>query len=177
MHAGDVAWQADNLYLSSTQVERGLIRVDADEVTYPLHVILRYELEQAMLSGDLAVAQLPDAWDEKLHKYLGRTTGSNHRDGCMQDVHWFAGLFGYFPCYTLGAVMAAQFFAAAQQKRGDIVPGISRGDFAPLLSWLRENVHSRGRLVAPAQLLLDATGASLSTAAFKAHLTARYLEA
>ncbi len=176
-HANEAAWQADNLYLGSTQVRRGLIRVDADEVTYPLHVILRYEFEQALLGGELQVVDIPDAWDQKMRATLGRATGSNHRDGCMQDVHWFAGLFGYFPCYTLGAVMAAQFFAAAQQKHGAIVAGVSRGDFAPLLNWLRENVHGRGRLVAPEQLLIDATGATLGTAAFKAHLTQRYLNA
>jgi carboxypeptidase Taq len=102
------AWDADNLYLASTQVQRGLIRVDADEVTYPLHVILRYELEQALVSGDLVVADVPDAWDEKMRHYLGRSTKGDFRDGCMQDVHWFAGLFGYFPSYTMGAVIAAQ---------------------------------------------------------------------
>jgi carboxypeptidase Taq len=175
--ASDPAWQADNLYLASTQVQRGLIRVDADEVTYPLHVILRYELERAMLDGELEVADLPDAWNEKMIRYLGRATGDNHRDGCMQDVHWYAGLFGYFPCYTLGAVMAAQLYAAAQQRRGDIVAGVAQGDFAPLLAWLRQNVHNRGRLVEVPQLLTDATGSVLSTAAFKTHLLARYLGA
>jgi carboxypeptidase Taq len=173
--ATDPAWDADNLYLASTQVQRGLIRVDADEVTYPLHVILRYELEQAMLAGELEIADLPAAWNEKMVRYLGRTTGDNHRDGCMQDVHWYAGLFGYFPCYTLGAVMAAQLYAAAQQRRGDILAGVAQGDFAPLLSWLRTNVHGRGRLVELPQLLTDATGSVLSTNAFKTHLQARYL--
>lgn len=170
----DPAWQTDNLYLGSTQVSRGLIRVDADEVTYPLHVILRYELEQALFGGELEVADLPAAWDEKMLRYLGRSTGDNHRDGCMQDVHWYAGLFGYFPCYTLGAVMAAQLFAAAAQRDGQIVAGVAQGDFAPLLTWLRRNVHGRGRLVNASTLLTDATGAALDTSAFKAHLVARY---
>ena len=111
------AWQADNLYLANTQVERGLIRVDADEVTYPLHVILRYELEQALMSGDLVRGRLPAAWDEKMRHYLGRITKDDFRDGCMQDVHWFAGLFGYFPSYTMGAVIAAQLFAAVRRNR------------------------------------------------------------
>jgi carboxypeptidase Taq len=171
------AWRAPNLYLACTQVERGLIRVDADEVTYPLHVILRYELEQELLSGGLSVADLPTSWDAKMRVYLGRQTGSDHRNGCMQDVHWYAGLFGYFPCYTLGAVMAAQLFAAARQRGGDIAPGVARGDFAPLLAWLRHNVHERGRLVDVATLLTDATGSRLSVAPFKAHLQARYLDA
>jgi len=170
----DSAWHADNLYLGSTQVNRGLIRVDADEVTYPLHVILRYELEQALFAGELEVVDLPAAWDEKMLRYLGRSTADNHRDGCMQDVHWYAGLFGYFPCYTLGAIMAAQLFAAAAQRDGRIVAGIAQGDFTPLLNWLRTHVHGRGRLVSPLDLLTDATGSPLSTSAFKAHLIARY---
>jgi carboxypeptidase Taq len=173
-NATEPAWTADNLYLGSTQVGRGLIRVDADEVTYPLHVILRYELEQALFAGELEVADLPAAWNEKMVRYLGRTTGDNHRDGCMQDVHWYAGLFGYFPCYTLGAIMAAQLFAAATQRNGQIVAGINNGDFAPLLTWLRGNVHGRGRLVDSNTLLTDATGSTLGTSAFKAHLLARY---
>jgi carboxypeptidase Taq len=175
--AATSAWHADNLYLASTQVARGLIRVDADEVTYPLHVILRYELEQALMSGDLGVADVPAAWDEKMRHYLGRTTKDDFRDGCMQDVHWFAGLFGYFPSYTMGAVIAAQLFAAVRRNQPDAVEAIARGDFAPLLTWLRRNVHGRGRLVTTDQLLIDATGSPLGPDAFKAHLRARYIDA
>ena len=167
-------WGADNLYLASTQVSRSLIRVDADEVTYPLHVILRYELERALIGGDLSVRDVPDAWDEKMRHYLGRPTRGDDRDGCMQDVHWYAGLFGYFPTYTLGAVIAAQLFAAVRARVPDAAAAIRRGDFAPLLAWLRANVHGRARSVSANQLLLDATGAPLGTAAFKAHLVARY---
>ena len=174
--APDVApeWSADNLYLASTQVSRSLIRVDADEVTYPLHVILRYELERALIGGDLSVRDVPEAWDEKMRHYLGRSTRGDDRDGCMQDVHWYAGLFGYFPTYTLGAVMAAQLFATVRARVPDAVAAIRHGDFAPLLAWLRANVHGRARSVSANQLLIDATGAPLGTAAFKAHLIARY---
>ncbi len=171
------AWDADNLYLASTQVQRGLIRVDADEVTYPLHVILRYELEQALMSGDLTVSDVPGAWDEKMRHYLGRSTKDDFRDGCMQDVHWFAGLFGYFPSYTMGAVIAAQLFAAVRRRQPDAVEALSQGNFAPLLTWLRRNVHGRGRLVSTDQLLIDATGSPLGPDAFKAHLKARYIDA
>ncbi len=146
-------------------------------MTYPLHVILRYELEQALMSGDLVVADIPAAWDEKMRHYLGRSTKDDFRDGCMQDVHWFAGLFGYFPSYTMGAVIAAQLFAAVRRDRPDAVEALSRGDFAPLLIWLRENVHGRGRLVTTDQLLIDATGSPLGPDAFKAHLRARYIDA
>ncbi len=173
--AGDAdAWSAENLYLASTQVARGLIRVDADEVTYPLHVILRYELEQALIAGDLAVADIPTAWDEKMRRYLGRATLGDDRDGCMQDVHWYAGLFGYFPSYTLGALMAAQLFAAIREREPGVIAGIRRGEFAPLLTWLRTHVHGRARLVSADRLLRDATGAPLRTDAFLAHLRARY---
>jgi len=171
------AWNADNLFLANTQVQRGLIRVDADELTYPLHVILRYELERALIAGDLEVADVPGAWDEKMRHYLGRSTQDDHRDGCMQDVHWYAGLFGYFPSYTLGAVIAAQLFAAVRQHEPETMARIASGDFAPLLAWLRLNVHGRGRLVTTNQLLLEATGSTLNTRAFRAHLAARYGDA
>ena len=100
------AWSAENLYRHATRVERGFIRVDADEVTYPLHVILRFELERQLIAGDLSVENLPDAWNDAMQRFLGLSTSGNDADGCMQDVHWFAGLFGYFPTYTLGALGA-----------------------------------------------------------------------
>jgi carboxypeptidase Taq len=170
----DAAWSVDNLYLASTRVSRGQIRVDADEVTYPLHVILRYELEQALIAGDLSVADVPDAWDAKMRHYLGRATRGDDRNGCMQDVHWYAGLFGYFPTYTLGAVAAAQLFATIRARRPDAIDAVRRGDFAPLLAWLRTNVHGRARSASTNRLLIDATGAPLGTTAFKAHLATRY---
>jgi len=167
-------WSVDNLYLASTQVARGLIRVDADEVTYPLHVILRYELERALIAGDLSLREVPGVWDAKMRHYLGRTTLGDDRDGCMQDVHWYAGLFGYFPTYTLGAVIAAQLFATVRTRAPAAVDAIRHGDFAPLLTWLRTHVHGRARSVSANQMLVEATGAPLGTAAFKAHLAARY---
>ena len=115
------------------------------------------------MSGDLDVADLPSAWDAKMQRYLGRSTQDDYRDGCMQDVHWYCGLFGYFPTYTLGAVIAAQLFAAIRQHDRAAIDGIKSGDFAPLLAWLRRNVHGRGRLVTTDQLLLDATGSTLNT--------------
>ena len=108
----DPALSADNLYRRAIHVERGFIRVDADEVTYPLHVILRYRLEKALLEGDLEVADLPGAWNEGMRELLGLTPPDD-RVGCLQDIHWSVGAIGYFPCYTLGALMAAQLFEAA----------------------------------------------------------------
>lgn len=168
------AYTVDGLQRLYTRVSRSFIRVDADEVTYPLHVILRYRLERAIVAGDLAVADLPGAWNDGMRGLLGVTPPDDRR-GCLQDIHWYDGAIGYFPTYTLGAMMAAQLFAAATQQDGDILPGIARGDFAPLVAWLRANVHAHGSRYSADELLTRATGAPLGTAAFKTHLQRRYL--
>ena len=168
------AWEEPNLRRLYTRVRPGLIRVDADEVTYPAHVILRYRLEQAMLAGDLAIADLPDAWNDGMSTLLGVDVPDD-RQGCLQDIHWPVGSIGYFPTYTLGAMAAAQLFAAAKAQDAAILPGIAKGDFRPLLRWLRANVHGRGSLLTTDELLKAVTGKPLSAAAFKAHLKARYL--
>lgn len=168
------AWSEDNLHRLYTRVRPDLIRVDADEVTYPAHVILRYRLEQAMLSGDLPIADLPHAWNDGMQTLLGVEVPDD-RMGCMQDIHWAVGSIGYFPTYTLGAIAAAQIFAAAKEQDGSILPGIAKGNFKPLLRWLRTHVHGKGSLMSTDALLRAATGKPLGTAAFKAHLKARYL--
>lgn len=167
-------WQPDNLVRHATRVERGFIRVDADELTYPLHVILRYQLETDLVAGRLSVADLPAAWDAAMRQHLGLSTAGDYRNGVMQDVHWFAGLIGYFPCYSLGAVMAAQLHGAASAQVGDASEIIRAGDFHVLLEWQRKHVHSRGRLLSTKDLVAQATGAELSTEAFLAHLRDRY---
>jgi carboxypeptidase Taq len=168
------AWDADNLYRLYTRVARGLIRVDADEVTYPAHVILRYRLERAMIAGDLPLAELPAAWNEAMESLLGNVPPDDG-SGCLQDIHWYDGAFGYFPTYTLGAIAAAQLFEAAKGCDPDIEPGIARGDFVPLMGWLGENVHSKASLFGTDELMRQATGAPLGTESFKRHLKARYL--
>ncbi|WP_430397935.1 carboxypeptidase M32 [Ferrovibrio sp.] len=168
------AWELDNLQSLYARVKPDLIRVDADEVTYPAHVILRYRLEQAMLAGDLAINDLPDAWADGMQTLLGVDV-PDHAHGCLQDIHWPAGSIGYFPTYTLGALAAAQLYAAAREADPGIVPGIAKGDFKPLLRWLRANVHGQGSLLSTDDLLRHATGKPLGTDAFKAHLKARYL--
>lgn len=170
------AWETDNLIRLYRKVAPGFIRVDADEVTYPAHVILRYRLERAILSGDLPLDDLPGAWNEGMQKLLG-ITPPNDALGCMQDIHWYDGAWGYFPTYTMGAMTAAQLFAAAKTALPSVEGDIRRGDFAGLMGWLRENVHSRGRSVSTAQLLTDATGEPLNADIFKAHLERRYLMA
>ena len=167
------AWSADNLYRLGIRVTRGFIRVDADEVTYPCHVILRYRLERAMIAGDLALEDLPGAWNDGLRALLG-VAPPNHTLGCLQDIHWYDGAWGYFPTYTLGALAAAQLFQALERAVPDIRAQIARGDFGALFAWLREHVHGRASLRSTQELIADATGRRLGTAAFKAHLPRRY---
>lgn len=167
-------WQAESLYRRAIRVERGFIRVDADEVTYPAHVILRTKLERAMIAGELEVADLPAAWNEGFRKLLGVEV-PNDRLGCLQDIHWFDGAWGYFPTYTLGAMTAAQLFAAAVDAVPDIPGRIATGDFSPLIAWLRENVHGKASSLSTDDLLTQATGKPLDAEVFKAHLRRRYL--
>jgi carboxypeptidase Taq len=168
------AWEVPNLRRTYRRVEPGFIRVEADEVTYSAHILLRTKIEQALLSGDLAVADLPGAWRERMRALLGVDV-PNDKDGCMQDIHWYSGAVGYFPTYTLGALAAAQLFAAATGADGAILKGIAAGDFAPLFVWLRENVHGHGSRLPTDLLLQRATGQKLGVEAFRAHLEARYL--
>jgi carboxypeptidase Taq len=167
-------WDADNLYRLNTCVARSLIRVDADETTYPSHVILRYRLERAMIAGDLPLADLPGAWRDGMRELIGIEPATD-RDGCLQDIHWYSGVWGYFPTYSLGALTAAQFFDAATRADPSIRPGIARGDFAPLMRWLRANVHERASSVPGPTIIRDATGAPLGVERFRAHLERRYL--
>ncbi len=170
------AWSEANIHRLYTKVAPGFIRVDADEVTYPLHIMLRYRLERALLAGDLPLADLPGAWNEGMRELLGIVPPDDSL-GCLQDIHWPDGGWGYFPTYTLGALAAAQLFAAACRAEPGLLEAIGRGDFAPLLAWLRANVHGRGSIATTDEILAGATGAGLGTAAFKAHLESRYLQA
>ncbi|MBU6397143.1 MAG: carboxypeptidase M32 [Rhodospirillales bacterium] len=156
------------------RVERSFIRVEADEMTYPAHVLLRFRLEQALLTGGLAVADLPGAWNEGLQALLGITPPDDAR-GCLQDIHWFDGAIGYFPSYTLGAMAAAQLMAAARKALPDLDGALGRGDLAPLTGWLSAHVHQRGSSAGFNEILVEATGEALNPAYFEAHLTARYL--
>ncbi len=167
-------WSVDNLHRVKTNVERSLIRVDADEVTYPAHVILRYRLEKAMIEGDLEVVDLPQVWNDGMEELVG-IRPDDDRDGCMQDIHWMDGMFGYFPTYTLGGLMAAQLFATARDDIGDIDELIEEGEFPVLMDWLGENIHSKGCLLSTEELLQEVTGSGLDAKYFKEHLRQRYL--
>jgi carboxypeptidase Taq len=170
----DAAFTPDNLRRLYSRVQPGFIRVEADEVTYPAHVILRYRLEQALMRGDLQLADVPGAWNESMKKLLGLTV-TNDRDGCLQDIHWFDGAFGYFPCYSLGAMCAAQFFEAAVQAKPDIPAEIEHGRFGTLQGWLNANVHGLGSSLSTREIMTKATGRPLDIAVFKRHLERRYL--
>ena len=172
---GGPAWEADNIYRVYTRVERGFIRVDADEVTYPAHVILRYRLERALIADDMKLADLPQAWNSGMKELLGVVPPDDRR-GCLQDIHWPDGGWGYFPTYTMGAMAAAQLFQAAKRQDRNIEPGIAGGDFKPLMAWLKRHVHGKGSLLTTDEILQQATGSPLGDAAFKAHLQERYLD-
>ncbi len=156
------------------RVQRSFIRVEADELTYPAHVILRFRLEQAMISRELELRDLPQAWNEGLHALLG-ITPPDDRQGCLQDIHWYDGLFGYFPSYTLGAMAAAQLMAAARIALPQLDESLLAGDISGLIGWLAGNVHAKGSRFGFNALLTVATGEKLNPAAFRTHLLARYL--
>ncbi len=168
---GEVA--LDDFYGAMNDVRPSLIRVEADEVTYNLHILIRFELEKALIEDQLQVADLPGAWNEKYEKYLGIVPPSD-ADGVLQDVHWSAGLFGYFPTYALGNLYAAQFFAQATQDLDDLNENFRCGDFEPLRRWLREHIHSQGRRYTPAQLAERITGSPLSHDALITQLNEKF---
>jgi len=143
-------------------------------MTYPAHVIVRFRIEQALVSGDLRVDDLPGAWAEGMHHALG-IVPPDDRLGCLQDIHWYEGLFGYFPAYTLGAMAAAQLMAAARSALPDLDRALAQGDLSPLVGWLRTNVHAHGSRLGFNDLLQAATGRKLDPADFEAHLRTRYL--
>jgi carboxypeptidase Taq len=169
------AFTPENLYLLATRVRPGFIRVDADEVTYPCHVVLRFELEKALVEAKLEVKDVPDAWDAGMKRLLGLSTSGNFTDGCMQDVHWPAGLIGYFPTYTLGALTAAQLFQAAEANVPDLRASIAKGDITPLDTFLKEKLWAEGSRLGTAELVKHATGKALGTEAFERHVARRYL--
>ena len=173
--SGD-AWTDENLMAHYRRVQPSFIRIKADEVTYPLHVILRYNLEQRILNGDLAIADIPDAWDNEIERLLGIRPPSLS-EGCLQDVHWSMGLIGYFPTYLLGALKAAQFFDAAKRSKDELLPALAEGEFAPWMDWLKDNVHQHASFYSAGELAERATGSQLATTALIAHFEERYGEA
>lgn len=148
---------AEDLWRSVNFVEPSLIRVEADEATYNLHIMIRYEIEKKLISGEIEVDDLPDVWDDMYEEFLG-IRAPNRTQGVLQDIHWSFGAFGYFPTYTLGNLYSAQLLNAARKELPNHDEQIRNGDFQPLLEWMRENVHSRGSIIEPSALIKEATG-------------------
>lgn len=164
---------ADDLYFAVNEVKPSLIRVEADEATYNLHIILRFELEHALLKGEIKIEDLPAAWNEKFEAFFA-ITPPDDASGCMQDIHWSAGYIGYFPTYTLGNLYAAQFFAKAQKDIPGLEIKFANGEFSPLKKWLSEQIHRRGRLYRADKLVEIVTGKALSHEPLMSYLKAKF---
>lgn len=171
----DPALEVSNFIALNQRVRPGLIRVDADEVSYPAHVILRYEIERSLIEGDIEVEDIPTLWQEKMQAMLGLDTTGNYRDGCMQDIHWTDGSFGYFPTYTLGAMYAAQLFGALKNALPEVGELVREGNLQPVFDWLRQNIWQHGSRFTTRQLIENATGEDLNPQWFRQHLENRYL--
>ncbi|HZF26237.1 MAG TPA: carboxypeptidase M32 [Steroidobacteraceae bacterium] len=167
-------WEVDNVYRHLNRVRRGLIRVDADELTYPLHIMLRYDLEKKILGGDLAIRNIPEAWNSYMEQRLG-IRPQNDVEGCLQDIHWAVGSFGYFPSYALGVIIAAQLWDSLHAQHPAIEEEIAAGQFGGLFEWLRNHVHSLGAKVSIQDLMKSASGKPLSAAASLRYLESKYL--
>jgi carboxypeptidase Taq len=151
----------DEFHFAVNDVRPSLIRVEADEATYNLHILVRFELEQALLADELPVADLPQAWNDKYEQYLGIRPDTD-ADGALQDVHWSAGLVGYFPTYALGNLYAAQFFEQAENDLGPLAPQFASGQFTALRQWLAAHIHRHGQCYTAAELVQNSTGKPLS---------------
>ncbi len=167
---------ADALWAAQTRVKPSFIRVEADEVTYPLHVMLRYDIESALINGQMGAADIPAAWESSMQQYLGLSVDGKHAIGCLQDIHWTDGAFGYFPSYTMGAVNAAQLMASLKQQFPDWRAEFSRGDTAFVREWLLQNIWQHGCQLESQDLMRSATGEGSTASALLAHLRSRYLD-
>jgi carboxypeptidase Taq len=168
-------WDIEDLLLHVHEVRTGLIRVDADEATYPLHVILRFEIEKGLVEGTIRPRDVPEEWHARMTEYLGLATRDNYKDGPMQDVHWPSGAFGYFPSYTLGAMIAAQLWAAMEKDIPDARAQMRLGHFVAINDWRRERIWSQASRYSTPDLLVHATGEKLNGRYFEEHLQRRYL--
>lgn len=166
---------ARELYGAANRVQPSLIRVEADELTYNLHVLLRFELEQGLIAGDLPVGELPAAWNDGMARLIGVRPG-NDRQGVLQDVHWSTGAFGYFPTYTLGTVLAAQWLEEAERRIGDLWAEVRAGNFSGLLGFLRGEIHARGASMTPDELATAVSGRPLDVEPYLRYIHRKYEE-
>jgi carboxypeptidase Taq len=167
--------EPETFYRAINEAKPSEIRVEADELTYNLHILLRFELELELLDGGLSVAGLPDAWNTKMEEYLDLTPESAAK-GVLQDVHWSAGLFGYFPTYSIGNVLSVQFFEAAVRRHPEITGQVGGGEFGALLGWLQENIYRHGSRYDPEDLVERATGRPLDPQPYLRYLKNKFGE-
>jgi carboxypeptidase Taq len=163
----------EEFYQSVNHSEPSLIRIEADELTYPLHIMVRYEIEKELIDGSLEVKDLPSVWNQKMEEYLG-ITPSNDAEGVLQDVHWSGGSIGYFPSYALGAMYSAQFKNTMIKELPSYDELLEQGQIEPIVNWLTKNIHQYGRLKTPTELLVDVTGEELNVTYFINYLTDKY---
>jgi carboxypeptidase Taq len=164
---------SDDFYRAVNKVRASLVRVEADELTYDLHVLIRFELERAMFSGTLDLADLPEAWNERMREYLDVDVPDD-ADGVLQDVHWAEGLFGYFPTYSLGNIIAGQLWEAAHEAVPDLDQRIEQGELSPLRDWLKEHVHRHGRKLESAEIVERTTGRPIEIGPYVRYLQQKY---
>ena len=167
-------WSASNLYTLGTRVNKTYIRVEADEVTYPLHIMLRFNLEKMLINKTLRTKDIPEIWNEEYKKLFGIDV-DNEANGCLQDIHWYAGLIGYFPTYSLGALTSAQFANALRKELPELDKQIEQGNFKHLIGWLRKNIHEKASFFSTNEVLEQVTNSPLNARYFKEYITNRYL--
>jgi len=167
--------ELEEFYRAINIVKPSLIRVDSDEITYSLHIVIRFQLEQALISGELEVSDLPGAWNQSYRELIG-VSSDNDSEGCMQDIHWSGGSFGYFPTYTLGKLYSAQFISPMEKEVGFLADILKRGELDVILQWLRENIHRHGRVYRPTDLCHRLSNKSLGSSDFLSYLDSKYKE-
>lgn len=169
-------FDCEQIWRANIRVRPSFIRVEADEVTYPLHVILRFEIESGLMNGSIEPDHIPELWNDKMMQYLGLSTNGNYADGCLQDIHWTDGSFGYFPSYTLGALNGAQLFAAIRKKYPDWQDMLKRGEVSFVRNWLRDAIWSKGSTMDSQEIICAATGEGTNPQYFLDHIRARYID-
>jgi len=163
------------LYDHINQVKPSLIRVEADELTYCLHIILRFKIELDLISDKLSVSELPQLWNEKIYKLLG-ITPNNDKDGVLQDMHWSGGNFGYFPTYTIGSIYAAQIFDKLQKEIPTVNDEIELGDFSNIINWLKINIYNKGRIITADEIIKNICGENLNSEIYIKYLKKKYFK-
>ena len=171
----DLDWDHYNIYNIRKKVQPSFIRVDADEVHYPLHILHRFNLERKIIEEEFNVDFLPDIWNEEFFRIF-KIKVRNDNEGCLQDIHWFGGDFGYFPTYSIGAFIASQIFYEIKENIKEFDELLTNGDFKPITAWLKKNIHEKGNFYKINELLTNITGENLNLKYYKKHINERYIK-